>query len=58
MNFSVFDKVTWSMQAGVWTIVGVKQESPPQYWIELDADYATQQWAREEELTLLQAHNS
>ena len=58
MSFNIFDKVNWSVKPGVWTIVGVKQEDPPQYWIELAGDYATQQWAREEELTVVQAHNS
>ena len=56
MQFNVFDTVTWSVKEGVWTITSVRSDNPPTYWIQLGDDVSTNQWAREEELTLVQAH--
>jgi hypothetical protein len=56
MQFNFFDTVTWSVKEGVWTITSVRSDNPPTYWIQLGDDVSTNQWAREEELTLVQAH--
>lgn len=56
MQFNVFDTVSWEGKEGVWTITSVRSENPPTYWVQLGDDADTNQWAPEEELTLVQAH--
>lgn len=42
----------WTQQPGVWIVEQIPDQEP-RYYIELNRDYATRQWARTEELELV-----
>jgi hypothetical protein len=53
MAFQNYDLVRWSKKPGLWTIM----ECRPQehlYWIQFGTDFASREWAKEDELELVQ----
>jgi hypothetical protein len=52
MAFQLRDRVRWSKKPGVWT-VEVIRDSEPRYHIQLGTEFASREWAREDELELV-----
>jgi hypothetical protein len=50
--FELKDAVTWTQQPGVWIMEQIR-DPEPRYYIELNRDSATRQWARTAELKLV-----